>query len=819
LAITANQEQLPIKNQKSKINTMDTLFKDIRYGVRSLLKRPIFTAIAVITLGLGIGVNTAIFSVINSVLLRPLPYADPSRLVTFRSNQSAPDLADVEAQSRTFSKLGGLVAQPLAYTAGGEPKQFQIGQVTGNFFETLGVTPEHGRFIAAADDKAGAPYVVVLSHSLWLKEFNGDPQIVGKAIPLSGNSYTIIGVMPASFVTPRENTEAWTPVHVSNPLAANFRGVHFLRSYARLAPGANLDQARAEMQLIDHNLAVQYPADNKNRTTVLVPLHERIVGDSRRSLLILFAAVSFVLLIACANFANLLLARAAEREREFVIKGALGAGRWRLIRQLLTESVLVSLAGGAVAVLLAFWGTSLLVALKPTNLPRLEEIGVDARVLGFTFAVSLLTGLVFGWLPAWTAARGSVSEALKEGGRSSTAGGARQRLRNTFVVVELAVALVLLVGAGLLIKTFWNLRSVEPGFNPDHLITMRVELPEGHYQEVASQTRFRTQTLAGINSLPGVQAAMISELPLSGDSLDHDFLIDGWPAIAPGDEPSLETRSVIGDYFKVMGIPLKAGRDFGPQDFSDNAPLIGITNDAMVRQYFKNEDPIGKRVRWARDQEIHWITIVGVVGDVKHFGLDLPEQPALYSPYTQIQPWKRWMTFVARTQSDPGAMSLQIKKEIWKVDSQLPVTRVETMSEVSAESFAARRFYMTLLSIFAGLALVLAAIGIYGVMSYAVTQRTQEIGIRMALGANNRDVLQLIIRNGMLLVLIGVALGLAGAFALTRLMSSLLFDVVPTDGLTFGVVSLVLITAALVACYVPARRATKVDPLVALRYE
>jgi putative ABC transport system permease protein len=798
---------------------METLFKDIRFGLRSLLKRPVFTAIAVITLGLGIGVNTAIFSVINSVLLRPLAYDDPARLITFRSNQSAPDLADVEAQSRTFSKLGGMVVQPLAYTAGSEPKEFQIGQVTGNYFETFGVKPERGRFISADDDRLGAPFVVVLSHSLWVKEFNGDPQILGKAIPLSGNVYTIIGVMPASFVTPRANTEAWTPVHVSNPLAANFRGVHFLRSYGRLAPGVSLEQARAEMEVIDHSLAVQYPADNKNRTTVLVPLQERIVGESRRSLLVLFAAVSFVLLIACANFANLLLARAAEREREFVIKGALGAGRWRLIRQLLTESVLVSLAGGAVAVVLAFWGTSLLVAMKPTDLPRLDEIGVDGRVLGFTFVVSLLTGLVFGLLPAWTAARGSVSEALKEGGRSSTAGGARQRLRNTFVVVELAVALVLLVGAGLLIKTFWNLRSVEPGFNPDHLMTMRVELPEARYKEVAPQTRFRTQTLAGMNSLPGVQAAMVSELPLSGDSLDHDFIIEGRPPIAPGDEPSLETRSVIGDYFKVMGIPLKVGRDFGSQDFIEDAPLVGIVNDAMVHQYFKDEDPIGKRVGWARDPKIHWITIVGVVGDVKHFGLDLPEEPALYSPYTQIQPWKRWMTFVARTQSAPGAMAQQLKQQIWKVDSQLPVTRVETMGEVAGESFAGRRFYMTLLTIFAALALVLAAIGIYGVMSYAVTQRTQEIGIRMALGANNRDVLQLIIRNGMLLVAIGVGLGLAGAFALTRLMSSLLFGVVATDGLTFGVVSLVLVLVALFACYVPARRATKVDPLQALRYE
>ena len=803
--------QLEIENR-----LMDSIIKDIRYGLRSLAKRPAFTAVAVITIALGIGVNTAIFSVINSVLLRPLPYADPARLISFRSNQSAPDLADVESQTKTFSRLGGMVLQPLAYTGGSEPVQFQVGQVTGGFFETLGVRPERGRFITSDDDRNGAPNVVVLSHDLWVKQFSRDEQIVGKTIPLSGDFYIIIGVMPAAFVTPRVETEAWTPVHVSNPVAANFRGVHFLRTYGRLAPAVTIEQARAEMQVVDQNLAAQNPAESKNRSTVLYPLHERIVGETRRSLYILFAAVSFVLLIACANFANLLLARAAERQREFVIRGALGAGRWRLMRQLLIESLLLSLAGGAAAVLLAYWGTNLLVSFKPENLPRLSEIGVDGRVLGFTLGISILTGLIFGLVPAWAASRGRAGDALKEGGRSATAGSARQRLRSTFVVVELAVALVLLVGAGLLVKTFWKLSSVEPGFNPDHLITMRVELPETRYKEVAPQTRFRKQVLSGMNSLPGVQAAMISELPLSGDSLNHDFLIEGRPPIAPGDEPSLETRSILGDYFKVMQIPLRRGRDFGPADFDDHAPLVGIANDALVREYFQNEDPLGKRIRWARDPEIHWITIVGVVGDVKHFGLDLPEESALYTPYTQINPWKRWMTIAARTQGD-AAQSL--KQEIWKVDSQLPITKVETMSEVAAISFAARRFNMSLLSLFAGLALALAAIGIYGVMSNAVTQRTQEIGIRVALGARSIDVLKLIIRNGLTLVIVGVAIGLAGAFALTRLMTTLLFGVTPTDGLTIGVVSAVLVGVALLACFIPARRATKVDPLVALRYE
>jgi putative ABC transport system permease protein len=798
---------------------METLLKDINYSVRSLLKRPGFTAVAVVTLALGIGVNTAIFSVINAVLLRPLAYREPARLVTFRSNQSAPDLADIEKQSHAFSSFGGEVKQALDYTAGSEPVQFQIGEVTGGFFETLGLKPERGRVITHEDDKAGGPYVVVLSHALWLHQFSGDPQIVGKTIPLSGNVYTIIGVMPASFASPRDNTEAWTPVHVSNPVAANFRGVHFLRTYGRLEAGEGLEQARAEMQVIDKNLAAQYPADNKNRSTVLIPLHERIVGQSRQSLLVLFAAVSLVLLIACANFANLLLARAAEREREFVIRTALGAGRWRLIRQLLTESVLVSLAGGAIAVLLAIWGTSLLVALQPDNLPRLTEIGVDARVLAFTFGVSLLTGLIFGLLPAWAASRSGVSESLKEGGRSATAGGARQRLRSTFVVLELAIALVLLIGAGLLIKTIWILRSVEPGFNPDHLLTMTVELPEARYKDVDKQTRFRSQTLENINSLPGLQAAMVSELPLSGNALDHDFLIDGRPPLAPGDEPSLQTRSVMGDYFHVMQIPLRAGRNFASQDFAEKAPLVGIANEATVRQYFANEDPLGKRIGWARDPEVHWITIVGVVADVKHFGFDLPDQPTLYSPYTQISPWKRWMTFVARSQPEPTSLVQAVKQQIWKVDSQLPVSNVKTMSDVAALSFAARRFNMLLLAIFAGLALLLAAVGIYGVMSYSVTQRTQEIGIRMALGARATDVLKLIIRNGLTLTLMGVVIGLAGAFALTRLLTTLLFGVKPTDTATFMAVSVVLIFVALLACYLPARRATKVDPLVALRYE
>jgi putative ABC transport system permease protein len=798
---------------------MDTPFKDIRYACRSLLNRPVFAAVAVLTLALGIGANTAIFSVINAVLLRPLGYDQPEQLVTFRSNQSAPDLADVIAASHTLTKFGGEVLAPLAYTGAAEPIQFQVGQVTGGYFETLGVKPALGRYITWDDDQNGGPFVVVLSNGLWERQFGRDERIVGKTIPLSGDVYTIIGVMPSSFKSPRESAEAWTPVHVSNPVAANFRGVHFLRTYGRLAPGVTLQQAGAEMRLIDQQLATEYPADNKNRSTLLLPLQERIVGESRNALLILFAAVSLVLLIACANFANLLLARAAERGREIIIRTALGAGRWRIIRHLLTESILISVAGGVLGILIAWWGINLLVALKPDNLPRLQEINLEWRVFAFALGLSLLTGLVFGMLPAWTASRAAVNQGLKEGGRSATSGRGQQKLRSAFVVAELAVALVLLVGAGLLVKTFWKLRNVEPGFRPDHLLTMRVELPETRYREVAPQTRFRTQALANINSLPGTRAAMISELPLSGESLNHDFLIEGRPPIAAGDEPSLETRSVLGDYFEVMRIPLRSGRNFGPQDFDDKAPLAGIANEAMVRQYFPGENPIGKRVRWARNPQVEWISIVGVVGDVKHFGLDLPEEPALYSPYTQINPWKRWMTLAVRTQSDPAAMEQAVKREIWRVDSQLPITKVQTMDQVAAGSFAARRFNMLLLTLFASLALVLAVVGVYGVMSYAVTQRTQEIGIRMALGAQMGNVIKLIMKSGLLVAAVGVALGLAGAFVVTRLMTSLLFAVEPTDKATFAIVSGCLLLISLLACYIPARRATKVDPLIALRYE
>ena len=798
---------------------MGTLWQDLRYGVRMLLRRPLFTIVAVLTLTLGIGANSAIFSVVNALLLRPFPYPSSERLVTMKSNQSLPDVMDIQAQSRSFEEVGGLTLQALDLTGAGEPVQVQAGLVTAGLFNVLGARPIIGRNISSEEDRMGGERVVVLSYGLWQRQFGGDPNLVGKTIPLSGNDYTVIGILGKDFDLPRGDPELYASLRVVNPIAASFRGVHFLRTYWRLRPGVTLGQAQAEMASIDQRLEQLYPDENKGRHRQLMTLHELVAGDTRPALLVLFGAVGLVLLIACANFANLLLARAASREREIVIRAALGAGRRRLIRQMLTESVLLSLLGGAGGLLFALWGIDLLQSLKPANLPRISAIGIDARVLLFTLGISVLTGLVFGLVPALNATRLNVNEALKEGGRSATSSASRQRFSNLLVISELALALLLLVGAGLLIKGFWRLRAVEPGFAPEHVLTMRMELPEARYKEIPKQEQFRERALEAINSLPGVEAALVSEIPLGGDALNHNFIIEGRPPISTGEEPELYSRSVAGNYFHAMKIPLIKGRDFTKQDRED-APLVGIINEAMARQYFPDQEPIGARVRWARAEGEHWITIVGVAGDVKHFGLDQPEEPAIYTPYAQFrEPWKRWMSVVARSDGDPATIANMVKAQIWRIDSQIPVTRVHTMTEVMATSVASQRFNMLLLGLFAGVALVLASVGIYGVMAYSVTQRTHEIGVRMALGARERDVLKMIVGQGLRLILIGVAVGVTGAFAMTRLMSSLLFGVSAIDAPTFLAVSALLTMVALAACHIPARRAMKVDPMIALRYE
>jgi len=781
-----------------------------------LIKQPGFTLIAVITLALGIGANTAIFTVVNAVLLRPLPYQEPERLVSFRSNESVPDLADVKAWSQSYAEIGGEAQQPLDYTGGGEPLQWTVGLVTGGFFSALGAQPLLGRVITEDDDRRGGPFVVVLSHAIWQRHFGGDPGIVGKSVMLSGNSYTVTGVTPPDFKVPSGETEAWAPVNVVSA-GAPFRGVHFLRSYARLKPGVAIAQAQSEMGAIDKRLAEAHPAENKRRQTVLIPLYDRVVGQVKPALLIFFGAVGLVLLITCVNFANLLLARATARGQELVIRVALGANRLRLARQLLTESVLIALLGGVAGVGLAIWGVALLVSMKPANLPRLETISVDGRALFFTLVVSVLTGFVFGLAPVWQATRVNVSDALKEGGRGE-AGAGKHRLRSALVVVETALALVLLAGAGLLINSFWRLRNVQPGFDKDNLLTMRIELPEMRYREIPAQRQYRQALLEEVNSLPSARAALVSELPMSGDWLTHNFLVEG-QQLAAGEEPHVQTLSVEGEYLHVMRIPLLSGRDFTPQD-NETAPLVGIINQSLARRFFKEENPLGKRVRWARGDPNNWITIIGMAGDIKHFGLDAPEAPALYTPYSQSgAPWKRWMNLVVRGESDALSLAGSVKSRVWRVDAQIPVTKTRTMIEVMGASVEARRFNMLLLGLFAAVALLLAVAGIYGVMSYAVTQRTHEIGVRVALGAQTRDVLKLVVSQGMALALMGVGIGLASSLALTRFIKGLLFGVSATDPITFAVVAALLTLVALLACWIPARRAAKVDPMIALRCE
>jgi putative ABC transport system permease protein len=800
--------------------SLEGIFQEIRFALRMLRKNPGFAAVAVLTLALGIGANTAIFSVINGVLLNPLPYKDPQRIVVMKQNDSLPNVTDIQRQTRSFSQSGGININNMDYTSGTEPLQVRAGHVNAGFLETLGVPPLLGRIISPEEDVKGGPHFVVLSYPFWQNFLSSDPQVLGKTIALSGNDYTVIGVMPANFVPPREHADVFLSLWAAYPDDASERDLHFMHTYWRLNPGVTLAQAQAEMSAMDHRLTELYPDSETDRRTVLLPLQESVTGSVRPALLVLFGAVGFVLLIACANFAGLLMARAVARRQELVIRTALGAGKSRLIRQALTESVLLAIVGGGAGLLLARSGISLLLSLKPAALDRFNSIHLDAHVLFFVFGISLLTGVVFGIAPAWSVTNLNSAESLKEGARGSTSGQSGNLLRKLLVTAEFAIALVLLVGAGLLIKGFSRLRSVSPGFNPQHVMTVRLQLPEARYAKIPRQTQFRVQALERINALPRVEAAMVMDLPLSPNYVNPRVVVDGGPPVAVGAEPRAQTNSVMGDYFHVMQIPIRAGREFTPMD-REGQPLVAIVNEEFVRERLPHRNPIGVRIDWTRAPDPpRWMTIVGVAADVKDFSLDEPTDPAVYTPFSQSeQVWRRWMTLVLRTSGPVPGLVDEVKKQVWSVDSQIPVSDILSMEDIMAVSLAQQRFSMLLLALFAALALILAAVGIYGLMAYSVSQRTHEIGVRLAIGAQRRDVLRLVLRDGAKLTLLGIVIGIMAALALTRLMASLLFEVTPTDPATFAAVTILLAVVAFAACYLPARRATRVDPMVALRYD
>ena len=802
---------------------VETFFQDIRYGMRSLLKKPGFTLTAVIALGLGIGANTAIFSVINGVLLRSLSYREPDRIVmlweqnlTVNRNQnvvSPANFLEWQKQSSSFQQMAAAWDTRVNLTEGGEPEEIQAQRVTATFFPALGVQPLMGRSFAEEEDRPGGNLVVVLGHRLWQTRFGGNPGILGQQTTISGRSYTIVGVMPADFHFLNREVQAWLPLAL-DPAIDYRKSGRFLRTLACLKPGPTIQQAQTELSGIAKQLEKEHPAYNVGWGVNVVPIHEQVVGDIRPILNLLLAAVALVLLIACANVANLLLSRAAARHKELALRAALGAGRMRLIRQMLTESVLLGLMGGAFGVFLAYWGIQVLIAFGPDNIPRLHDITIDPRVLGFTFVVSVSTGMLFGLLPALQASRPDLNDALKEGARGST-GGRGRIFRNLFVVAEVSLALVLLIGAGLMIRSFFQLHQVRTGFTTENVLTMRVQLPMAKYKEAGQRAAFFKQAQERIALLPGVKAAgAINFLPLNGLASSSSFKVEGRPEPAVGELPGTEVRVITPNYFTAMGIPLLKGRVFDEHDGADSRVLV--INETMARRFFPNENPIGKRIVVSWDPNVA-DEIVGVVGDIKEYGLNLDSNPAIYWPHPR-EPYQ-FMNFVLRTSTDPMLLASAAQKEIRALDPNQPVADVRTLRQVVSKSIARPRFNTLLLAIFAGVALVLASVGIYGVMNYSATQRTHEIGIRMALGAERSDIMRLVVGQGMLLTGTGIVIGVLASWALTRVMASLLFGVTATDLPTFIGVSAVLAAVAFIANYIPARKATRVNPVIALRYE
>ena len=800
---------------------MDTLFRDIRYGFRGLWKRPAFTVVALVALALGIGANTAIFSLVNAVVLRPLPYPEPDRLVWVwgnfpggnRASVSPPDYLDYRSQNKSFEQLAATVTvtAPATLTGSGEPERLNASVVTGNYFQTLGVAPLLGRGFSLDNEKPGNDQVTIISHELWQKRFAGNPGIVNQRIVLDSKSFEVIGVMPKDLTFP-QNADLWVPLNFDADPDMKVRAAHFLRPIGRLKPGVTMAQAQSDTDAIAAQLAQQFPESNKGWKLRLELLGERLIGSSRTSLFILFGAVGFVLLIACANVANLLLVRATARQKEVALRTALGASRSRIVRQLITESLLLALVGGALGALLAAWGIDLLVTLTRDSVPPTAVVSIDATVLGFTFLVSLLTGLLFGVVPAFRTVKLNLSDALKEGAKSSEAT-FRNRTRSLLVVFESGLAVILLVGAGLLIRSLIALQNTNPGFDANNVLTMRVDLPRGKYDTAEKSSNFFQQLEQRLAGLPGVESVgFITELPLTGQPNDAPFTVEGRPPVAPDQKFGADFRRVNGNYFEALRIPLLRGRNFTEQEVRDSAQVI-VVSESLVNTAFPNEEALGKRLLTVLSDKP--FEIVGIVGDIRHRALELQPYATMYLP--TVRPGR---TNVAlRTQGDPLSLVPAVRKEVAALDPDQPIAAVRTMDEWVDRSTATPRYRTTLLGLFAALAMVLAATGIYGVMSYSVAQRTHEIGVRMALGAQRGKVLRLILRQGLLLVVIGLVIGLAGAFALTRVMASLLFGVTAKDPITFVVVAVLLSVVALVACYLPARRATKIDPLEALRYE
>ena len=820
-----------VKERVREVRTgrpLEDLAHDLRYAFRGLRKNRGFTAVAVLTLALGIGANTAIFTVINTVLLRPLPYEQPDQLVVLMETVSErpvgvsyPNFVDWRNQSTALENVAAVrTRESFNLTGAGESERLAGRLVSANFLTTLGVKPIRGRDFLAEEDQPGAKPAVIISHALWQRRFGGDESIIGKQLTLSNQQFTVIGITPPDFQYAGE-ADVSVPIGLSAERFKLRTKDPGILAFARLKPGTSNAAATAELNTIAARLEQQYPDTNTGRRVRVESLRESLVGDIRPTLLTLLGAVGFVLLIACANVANLLLTRSAGRQREMAIRTALGAGRMRILRQLFTESMVLALAGGVVGLLLAIWGTRLIASYIPEGIPRMSELGVDARVLLFTLGAALLTGVFFGLAPALQSSDSNLTETLKEGERNSSRG--RNRAGSLLVISEVALTLVLLVGAGLLVKSFWRLSQVNPGFNPQNVLAMQVAV-SARPEEGAKVNGFLTELQSRVKALPGVQSVSVSNgLPFEGANFPP-FVIEGQPPPPQGQEPNGILYMVSTDYFKTMGIELVRGRLFALQD-TPETPQVALIDEVFARQYFPNQDPLGQRFKLnVPSAESH--EIVGVVRHVEHTSLEgeTTNTAEFYFNFDQIPNailprYVRRVNVLARTTVDPLSLAGPVRNQIAALDKDQAVFNMRTMEQALSRSVAARRFSMILLAVFALLALVLAAVGIYGVISYSVAQRTREVGIRMALGARTIDVIKLVVRDGLKLVLIGVGVGLAGAFALTRLMTTLLFAVTPTDVVTYAVVAVGLVVVALIACCIPARRATKVDPLVALRFE